>query len=199
MNIVTKRWEKHFLRYILIILFLLIFLAHLKVFANSIGFASEASIAYQEATQEQKPPEEKKPEEKEKEAEEKKIEEDIIKKQEEILPDNLLKEKEDPFKSPMDEAAERRRKEGKMIGVAAMSIEELSIIGLLEMQGEYIAVVKGPDNVGYFLRINDEIFNGKVIEIDLEKIVFEQEIKAPYSLQKSRKIIKKIHPEREGS
>jgi len=186
----VKKGEKHLLRYISIISFLLIFLAHLGSYADSIDFVSTSSTVFQEAGQEQKPPEEQKPEE-----EEKKIEEDIIKKQEEILPENLLKEKNDPFKSPMDEAAERRRREGKLVGVAAMSIEELAIIGIIEVQGEYIALVRGPDNVGYFLRANDEIFNGKVVEIDLEKIVFEQEIKAQYALQKSRRITKKIHPE----
>jgi Tfp pilus assembly protein PilP len=76
-----------------------------------------------------------------------------------------------------------------------MSVEELRVVGIVEMGKEYIAVVEGPDNIGYFLRVNDEVINGKVVEINMERIVFEQDITDPYALKKSRRIIKTIHTE----
>lgn len=193
MNRATRERKSLSFKRLSIAIFLFLFLSCHWIFAYFSAYSSNINISSQEQTQEQKPPEEKKEEEKKTEQEI----ESIIKKEEEILTGKAVKMERDPFKSLIEEAAEKRSKQVKLRGVAGMSIEELTVIGIVEMEEEFLALVNGPDNVGYILRLNDEVLNGKVIEIDLKKIVFEQEIK-DHPLIKSRKITKRIHPEKGG-
>ncbi len=176
------------------LLFLLGFIFIIGLTADNSVFTYEVSSITQETTQEQKPPEEKKEQKKEEKKTDQQLQ-DMVSKEQELLPENILKNQADPFKSPIDKAAEQKAKEGILVGVAAMSIEELSVVGIVEMGREYLAVVEGPDNIGYFLRVNDEVINGRVVEINMERIVFEQDITDPYAIKKSRRIIKKIHTE----
>jgi hypothetical protein len=195
MNIKLKIKRNKLSTSLTMLLFLMGFIVIIGLTADNSVFTYEVSSITQETTQEQKPPEEK---QKEKKKEEKKTDQqlqDRITQEQEPLPENILKNQVDPFKSPIDKAAEQKAKEGKLVGVAAMSIEELRVVGIVEMEREYLAVVEGPDNIGYFLRVNDEVINGRVVEINMERIVFEQDITDPYALKKSRRIIKKIHTE----
>jgi Tfp pilus assembly protein PilP len=194
MNIKLKIKRNKLSTNLTMLLFLMGFIFIIGLTADNSVFTYEVSSITQETTQEQKPPEEKQEEKKEEKKTDQQLQ-DMISKEQELLPENILKNQADPFKSPIDKAAEQKAKEGRLVGVAAMSIEELRVVGIVEMGREYLAVVEGPDNIGYFLRVNDEVINGRVVEINMERIVFEQDITDPYALKKSRRIIKKIHTE----
>jgi Tfp pilus assembly protein PilP len=194
MNINLKIKKNKLSAYLTMLWFLIGFILIIGLAAGNSVFTYEADSIPQESMQEQKPPEEKQEEKKEEKQTDQQLQ-NMVSKEQEILPENILKNQTDPFKSPIDKAAEQKAKEGKLVGVAAMSVEELRVVGIVEMGKEYIAVVEGPDNIGYFLRVNDEVINGKVVEINMERIVFEQDITDPYALKKSRRIIKTIHTE----
>jgi Tfp pilus assembly protein PilP len=195
MNINLKIKKNKLSAYLTMLWFLIGFILIIGLAADNSVFTYEADSILQETSQEQKPPEEKQEEKKEEKQIDEQLQERVTPKDQEMLPENILKNQVDPFKSPIDKAAEEKAKEGKLVGVAAMSVEELRVVGIVEMGKEYIAVVEGPDNIGYFLRVNDEVINGKVVEINMDRIVFEQDITDPYALKKSRRIIKKIHTE----
>jgi Tfp pilus assembly protein PilP len=194
MNINLKIKKNKLSAYLTMLWFLIGFILIIGLAADNSVFTYEADSIPQESMQEQKPPDEKQEEKKEEKQTDQQLQ-NMVSKEQEILPENILKNQTDPFKSPIDKAAEQKAKEGKLVGVAAMSVEELRVVGIVEMGKEYIAVVEGPDNIGYFLRVNDEVINGKVVEINMERIVFEQDITDPYALKKSRRIIKTIHTE----
>ncbi|MFC2172167.1 hypothetical protein ACFLU6_05995 [Acidobacteriota bacterium] len=85
-------------------------------------------------------------------------------------------------------------------GIECMMIDEVSLMGLAEMGDEPIAIFMGTDNKGYFIRIGDSLWDGKVAAIDLETgvVTFQQKIEDPTSAKRSREVLKKLHPEASG-
>jgi Tfp pilus assembly protein PilP len=100
----------------------------------------------------------------------------------------------DPFKSLLAITAEARR-ERTGPGVMRMLISELKLVGIVKSGNKFIASFSGSDNVGYFLRVNDRVYDGWVKKIGTDYVIFEQEITDPYSLKKTREVVKKLYPE----
>ena len=98
----------------------------------------------------------------------------------------------DPFVNPYEKRAQARRI--KKPGIAGMLISEVELVGILKKGNEYIAFFNGTDNLGYFLKVNDELEDGRIKEIILEAVVFEQRIEDPTAIRKTREVIKRLYP-----
>lgn len=59
-------------------------------------------------------------------------------------------------------------------GIAGMLIEELDLEGILYRRGTYIALFKGPDGKPYDVKIGDSVYDGEVIKIDGNTVVFKR-------------------------
>jgi hypothetical protein len=55
-------------------------------------------------------------------------------------------------------------------------ISEMALWGVVDFEGKKIAILKGPDERGYFLTEGDTLWDGKVLSIDLDdgSVVFEK-------------------------
>ena len=58
-----------------------------------------------------------------------------------------------------------------------------------------LAMVNGPDNKGYLIRIGDKVLDGEVIRITPASVVFRQEVNDPTRIERFREVVKELSPE----
>jgi Tfp pilus assembly protein PilP len=106
----------------------------------------------------------------------------------------------DPFRSLVD-AMNQIGKGPRPRGIAGMLISEVDLVGIVQKGKGSIAFFNGSDNKGYFLRVGDVLYDGKVIRIDRRTgtVVFRQDINDPRSIKPYRDVTKKLTPAEEGS
>jgi type IV pilus assembly protein PilP len=99
----------------------------------------------------------------------------------------------DPFVSLLRRATDTRRPGGKTgEGVAGFLVSEIEIKGILQSRGSFIALVLGPDNKTYTVRVNDRLLDGSVRAITSDTIVLMQDVNDPLSLTKQREVRKTL-------
>jgi len=100
----------------------------------------------------------------------------------------------DPFRSLIEEV--RRNKAQRPKGVRGMMIAEVDLVGLVHKSGGDIAFFNGSDNKGYFLKVGDELFDGRLIAIDSRTgtVTFRQQVDDPRQIKPYREIIKRLVP-----
>jgi len=106
----------------------------------------------------------------------------------------------DPFRSLVD-AANTVGKGPRPRGIAGMLISEVDLVGIVQKGKGALAFFNGSDNKGYFLKVGDVLYDGKIIRIDRRTgtVVFRQDINDPRSIKPYRDVTKKLTPAEEGS
>ncbi|PYS95720.1 MAG: hypothetical protein DMF50_07650 [Acidobacteria bacterium] len=106
----------------------------------------------------------------------------------------------DPFRSLVD-ALNSQVKGPRPRGIAGMLISEVDLVGIVQKGKGYIAFFNGSDNKGYFLRVGDAVYDGKIIRIDRRtgSVVFRQDVNDPRSIKPYRDVTKRLTTAEEGS
>jgi hypothetical protein len=106
----------------------------------------------------------------------------------------------DPFRSLVD-AANTIGKGPRPRGIAGMLISEVDLVGIVQKGKGHIAFFNGSDNKGYFLKVGDALYDGKIIRIDRRTgtVVFRQDINDPRSIKPYRDVTKRLTTAEEGS
>ena len=106
----------------------------------------------------------------------------------------------DPFRSLVDSLiaggpGKRPR------GIRGMLIAEVDLVGIVQKGRTAFAFFNGSDNKGYFLRVGDTLYDGKIIRIDRKTgtVVFRQDVNDPRSIKPYRDVTKKLTISREDS
>jgi len=73
-------------------------------------------------------------------------------------------------------------------GLAGLSVNEVALRGVVLGGGSYIAVLEAPDDKTYIVRVDDRLFDGSVVDITADEIVFRQEVNDPLSLVSEREV-----------
>jgi type IV pilus assembly protein PilP len=107
----------------------------------------------------------------------------------------------DPFVSLLAAKTGERRSghtgpEG--LGLAGLGTDEISVRGVLQSAGGYVAMVQGPDNKTYLVRQNDKLFDGVIKAITAQGLVILQDVNDPLSLVKQKEVRKMLHGNEEG-
>jgi type IV pilus assembly protein PilP len=107
----------------------------------------------------------------------------------------------DPFVSLLTAKTGERRgghtgPEG--LGLAGLGTDEISVRGVLQSAGGYVAMVQGPDNKTYLVRQNDKLFDGVIKAITAQGLVILQDVNDPLSLVKQKEVRKMLHGNEEG-
>jgi Tfp pilus assembly protein PilP len=100
----------------------------------------------------------------------------------------------DPFRSLIGPAP--KLDGSRKPGVPGFLIDELKLQGVFKTKQGYVAMVDGPDNKGYLIRIGDKVLDGEVIRITPNGIVFRQEVNDPTQIERFREIVKDLSPEK---
>jgi len=103
----------------------------------------------------------------------------------------------DPFRSLIEEV--RRDRSQKLKGIRGMGISEVDLVGVVRNPGGDIAFFHGSDNKGYFLKVGDELFDGRIISIDpaTGTVTFRQQVDDPRQIKPYRDIVKRLVPTEE--
>jgi Tfp pilus assembly protein PilP len=75
-------------------------------------------------------------------------------------------------------------------GLAGLVTDELSVRGILQSQGRWIAMVAGPAGKVYTVRPGDRLADGTIRGITPQFVVILQQVDDPLSLEKQREVRK---------
>jgi Tfp pilus assembly protein PilP len=95
----------------------------------------------------------------------------------------------DPFISPVVSHANGS---GCSSGKKCLEIGTINLRGVVHAENGFIAVVSNGLNKAYFLRENDPVFNGYVVKITGDSIVFQETLQDRLGKTFTREVIKKI-------
>ncbi|MCU1245555.1 MAG: hypothetical protein JWN02_1465 [Acidobacteria bacterium] len=99
----------------------------------------------------------------------------------------------DPFQSLIGPAPKLQRGD-KPDGVPGFLIDELKLQGVVRTKQGLVAMVSGPDNKGYLVRVGEKTLDGEVIRITPSSIVFRQEVNDPTRIERYREVVKDLAP-----
>ena len=88
--------------------------------------------------------------------------------------------------STQNGAATAKRAEG----VPGMLTNEMTVRGIMQARGAFVAMVSGPDKKVYTVRAGDKLADGVIRQVNATSVVILQEVNDPLSLEKQREVRK---------
>jgi len=98
--------------------------------------------------------------------------------------------KRDPFVSPV--VSRSIGGSGCSAGKRCLAIDQIALTGIVKSDSGMIAVVVNALNKAYFLRENDPVFNGYVVKITGDSIVFKETLQDKLGKSFEREVTKRI-------
>ena len=95
----------------------------------------------------------------------------------------------DPFVSPI---VQHMTGTGCSTGKRCLAIDQIALRGIVKSDGGMIAVVVNSLDKAYFLRENDPVFNGYVLKISGDTVVFKETVQDKLGHLSTREVVKKI-------
>jgi Tfp pilus assembly protein PilP len=99
--------------------------------------------------------------------------------------------KRDPFVSPIVRASAGGP--ACETGKRCLMVDQILLKGIVKAPSGFIAVVENPMKRAYFLRENDPVFNGSVIKITDDSVVFREATTDKLGKQSMREVVKKVN------
>ena len=96
--------------------------------------------------------------------------------------------KRDPFFSPVVQ----QNGSGCSTGKKCLEIGNINLRGVVKSDSGFIAVVTNNLNKAYFLRENDPVFNGYVVKITGDSVVFQETVEDKLGKTFTREVVKRI-------
>ena len=78
----------------------------------------------------------------------------------------------------------------RLEGVPGMLTSELTVRGIVQTRGAWVAMVAGPDGKVYTVRAGDRLADGVIRMVNATTVVILQEVNDPLSLEKQREVRK---------
>jgi Tfp pilus assembly protein PilP len=79
-------------------------------------------------------------------------------------------------------------------GIPGFLIDEMKLQGIFKTRAGLTAMVSGPDNKGYTIKVGDKVFDGEVVRITPTSVVFRQEVNDPTRIERYREVVKDLAP-----
>jgi Tfp pilus assembly protein PilP len=97
--------------------------------------------------------------------------------------------KRDPFFSPV---VQQNGGSGCSTGKKCLEIGQINVRGVVKAESGFIAVVTNTLNKAYFLHENDPVFNGFVVRITGDSVVFQETMQDRLGKPFTREVVKRI-------
>jgi Tfp pilus assembly protein PilP len=105
------------------------------------------------------------------------------------------KGRRDPFQSLIGPAPTLQPGQ-RPAGPPGFLIDEIKLQGVVKTRQQgLVAMVTGPDNKGYLVKVGDKVLDGEVIRITPASIVFRQEVNDPTRIERFREVVKELSSE----
>lgn len=98
----------------------------------------------------------------------------------------------DPFVSPIVRS-NGNISAGCDTGKRCLVVDQIVLKGIVKSASGFIAVVENPAKRAYFMRENDPVFNGKVMKITGDTVVFQEQTTDKLGKQSMREVVKKVN------
>ena len=99
-------------------------------------------------------------------------------------------QRRDPFVSLVGRGAEPGLSLKKGEGAASLTVAEVSVRGVVESRGVFVAMVQGPDTKTFLVHQGDKFVDGTIKAITPQGLVIVQDVNDPLSLVKQREVRK---------
>jgi len=101
----------------------------------------------------------------------------------------------DPFQSLIGPAPKLQAGQ-RPAGLPGFLIDEIKLQGIVKTRQQgLVAMVNGPDNKGYLIKVGDKVLDGEVIRMTPTSVVFRQEVNDPTRIERFREVVKDLSPE----
>ena len=101
----------------------------------------------------------------------------------------------DPFQSLIGPAP-KLQAGARLPGPPGFLIDEIKLQGIVRTKQQgLVAMINGPDNKGYLIRVGDKVLDGEVVRITPSSVVFRQEVNDPTRIERFREVVKDLTPE----
>jgi hypothetical protein len=96
----------------------------------------------------------------------------------------------DPFKSLLT-GPEKPDRGPRPEGIPGVLIDEIQLLGIWRTPRGYVAQIRA-SNKSYLLREGDQLFDGDVVNIQKNEVVFKQQVQDPTALKPYREVVKNL-------
>lgn len=101
----------------------------------------------------------------------------------------------DPFKSLLTDQNKPELRGPRPDGIPGLLIDEIDLSGIYRTKKGWVAQVKAANqNKSYLLRVGDQLYDGDVVEIRSNEVVFKQVVQDPTALKPFREVVKSLAP-----
>lgn len=101
----------------------------------------------------------------------------------------------DPFRSLLQNRNAELPPGERPEGVPGLMIDEIEIQGVFITQSGPVAQVQAASQeTSYLIRPGDQLWDGDVVSITLEEVVFKQAVNDPTALRPFREVVKQLNP-----
>jgi Tfp pilus assembly protein PilP len=105
----------------------------------------------------------------------------------------------DPFVSLLARGLDRAPQPGhRADGPAALAVGEVSLKGIVQSRGEYVAMIQGPDTKTFIVHANEKLLDGTIKSITAQAVVIMQDVTDPLSMVKQREVRKVLRAPQEA-
>ncbi|MEO7794369.1 MAG: hypothetical protein ABIV06_06295 [Thermoanaerobaculia bacterium] len=101
----------------------------------------------------------------------------------------------DPFRSLLAAKNKAERKGALPEGIPGLLIEEIDLTGIFKTSRGFVAqVLASNKEKSYLIREGDQLYDGDVVSITQQEVVFKQIVSDPTVIKPFREVIKKLSP-----
>jgi Tfp pilus assembly protein PilP len=101
----------------------------------------------------------------------------------------------DPFRSLLARAPRADLRGPRPEGVPGLLIDEIDIKGIFKTSKGYVAQIAAQNQKkNFLLRSGDQVYDGDVLRIDGNEVVFRQIVNDPTVIKPFREVVKKLRP-----
>jgi hypothetical protein len=105
-------------------------------------------------------------------------------------------DRRDPFRSLLNPQSRAEQEQGpRPDGILGLLIGEIDLTGVFVLPEGPVAQVQTSDrDRSYLLRAGDRLYDGNVVSVSLEELVFRQILDDPTALTPFREVVKRLNP-----
>lgn len=84
----------------------------------------------------------------------------------------------------------------------ALTVTDAKVVGITRNRDGYVAIIMGADKKARFMKPGDKLYDGEIISIEADRVVFRQDLTEDTLAApglKSKEVVKRLHPVQEGT